>query len=152
MQVKITNIEDTQIKGVTVHLRSNDEPYLENYFDWRASPLVAEFNSSSVSGGILKAWHHTPIFTEVETHVEDEMFYFTNGTALMLFVDVADGKPVMESAQMVRIKAGTQIIIAAGKAHFVPVAEDDEPMIATLVSPKVDAPRMTLAEPVEGVC
>ena len=151
MQIKITDIANTPISGVQVHLACNDEPYLETYFNWSASPLIASFATGNVSGGTLKCWHHTPVFTQVETHVENEMFYFTGGPCLMLFVDVKDGKAVMESAQMVRIPQGTQIIIEKGKAHFPPVAEGDEPSMAVVVSPKVDAPRIDLPEAIEGI-
>ena len=48
-------------------------------------------------------WHHTPTFNEIEYHEDAELFYFLEGPALMLFVDIKAGKAVMESAQIVRI-------------------------------------------------
>jgi hypothetical protein len=51
----------------------------------------------------------------------------------------------------VRIQAGTQIIVAAGKGHFVPVAEGPEYVAAVVISPKMAAPRLSLPETVEGV-
>jgi len=35
-------------------------------------------------------------------------------------------------------------VIAAGKGHFVAVAETDEPVEAVVVAPRMDAPRMAL--------
>jgi mannose-6-phosphate isomerase-like protein (cupin superfamily) len=151
-KVSIQDLKPGLIKGVEVYLPSEQtDAYKETYFCWAASPLIAEMKCSNISGGILKTWHHTPIFTEVETHIEPEMFYFISGTALMLFMDLKDGAADMDTAQIVRIQAGTQLIISTGKAHFVPVAESDEPVSIIVVSPKVDAPRTSLSTPVEAV-
>jgi oxalate decarboxylase/phosphoglucose isomerase-like protein (cupin superfamily) len=83
--------------------------------------------------------------------VDAEMFYFLGGTAIMLFADVKNGKPDSGSIRIVRIHAGTRIIIPEGKAHFVPVAEGDTPLSVIVVAPKMDAPRILLPEPVLGV-
>jgi oxalate decarboxylase/phosphoglucose isomerase-like protein (cupin superfamily) len=149
--VKITDLKPGVVKGVEVLMPLEAAAYQETYFEWTASPLTVKFQKKEVSGGILQAWHHTPVFTEVETHCDQEMFYFMAGVALMLFVEVQDGQADLATAQVVRIQPGTQIIIAAGKAHFVPVAEGSEPVSAVVVSPKMDAPRIVLAETVAGV-
>jgi hypothetical protein len=149
-EIKIADLKPGVVKGVEVLMPAAADPYQETYFEWTASPLTAKFQKSEVSGGILQAWHHTPTFTEVETHCDQEMFYFISGIALMLFVDVKDGQADLATAQMVRIQPGTQIIITAGKAHFVPVAADAQPVLAVVVSPKMAAPRIALAETVEG--
>jgi hypothetical protein len=151
LKIKITDIENTVIPGVAVVTAKDYDTYREDYFEWTATPLVAPFRSAAVSGGFLKMWHHAPVFTEVETHVDDESFFFLTGTALMVFADVMDGKVVPASIQIVRIRPFTQFVIAAGKAHFVAVAEGDEPVLAAVVSPKMDAPRLPLPETVEGV-
>jgi hypothetical protein len=151
IKVAITDIEETTISGVTVVTAKDLEPYRENHFVWTATPLEAPFKSASVSGGFLKMWHHTPVFTEVETHVDAESFFFTSGTALMIFADVKGGAVRTDTIQIVRIRPYTQFVIAAGKAHFVAVAEGDEPVMAVVVSPKMDAPRIALPEPVEGI-
>ena len=83
-------------------------------------------------------------------HIDREMFYFVSGEAIMFFIDVVDGRPDMASAQMARIQPGTQIVIDEGKGHFVAVANDSQPVYAVVVSPKMDAPRMTLPEAVSG--
>jgi mannose-6-phosphate isomerase-like protein (cupin superfamily) len=149
--IKITDLQPGVVPGVEVLLPGVPVPYQETYFEWTASSLIARFQKSEVSGGILQAWHHTPTFTEVETHCDQEMFYFISGIALMLFVEVKDGQADLDTAQIVRIQPGTQIIIAAGKAHFVPVAEDSRPVSAVVVSPQMAAPRIALAEKVTGI-
>lgn len=151
MKVKIQNIKPGLVEGVEVQLPCSADVHKERYFNWEATTLTAKFSSTDVVGGILSVWHHTPVFSELETHVDAEMFYFQTGTAIMLFIDVQDGKIDMDSAQIVRIKAGTQIIIAAGKGHFVPVAADCEPVQVVVVSPPMDAPRMTLSEEISGI-
>lgn len=150
-KVRITDLADTSVSGVTAVTRNDFEPYRETYFVWTATPLVASFRSADVSGGILRAWKHAPVFTELETHVDEEGFFFVSGVALMAFADVKDGKVDESSIQIVRIKPDTQLNIAAGKAHFVPVAEGNEPVTAVVFSPKMDAPRIALSEAVEGV-
>ena len=150
-KVRITDIADTAIKGVTVVTERDFDPYKEDYFVWKPTPLVAHFQSSEVSGGVLRAWKHTPVFSELETHDDDEGFFFVAGTALMAFADEKDGAVDEDTLQIVRIQPDTQLNIAAGKAHFVPVAEGDEPVTAVVVSPKMDAPRLPLAEPVAGI-
>jgi mannose-6-phosphate isomerase-like protein (cupin superfamily) len=150
MKIAIHDLTPDLVKGVEVQLPPVQPGYRETYFEWTPSSLTAQFKSPEVSGGILEAWRHTPVFTEVETHVDAEMFYFVSGVALMLFADLKDGKADLETVQIVRIQPGTQIIIAVGKAHFVPVAADSEPVVALVVSPKMSAPRVALAEAVEG--
>ena len=149
-KIQIQDLTPDLVKGVEILMPVETPGYQESYFTWTASPLVAKFQKKEVSGGILEAWHHTPTFTEVETHCDNEMFYFLSGVALMPFVDVKDGQADLDTAQIVRIQSGTQIIIAAGKAHFIPVA-DSEHVTAVVVSPKMDAPRVSLSEPVEGI-
>jgi hypothetical protein len=150
-QVEIQNLTKKQINGITVMLPEDGTAYKEKFFEWTASALTSVFNTNEVTGGVLKAWHHTPTFNEIETHVDKEMFYFISGTAIMLFIDVAEGMPVMASAQMARILPGTQLIIDAGKGHFVAVAEGSDPICAVVVAPKMDAPRMPLQETVTGI-
>jgi oxalate decarboxylase/phosphoglucose isomerase-like protein (cupin superfamily) len=150
-QVMIKNLTKKLISGITVMLPEDGTTYKESFFEWSASVLTSVFNTNEVTGGVLQAWHHTPTFNEIETHVDKEMFYFISGTAIMLFIDVADGKPVMASAQMARILPGTQIIIDAGKGHFVAVAEGSDPICAVVVAPRMDAPRMLLLETVTGI-
>lgn len=139
-EIKIADIEKTAISGVTVVTARDLAPYRESNFVWTATPLAASFKSCDVSGGFLKMSYHAPVFSQVETHVDDESFFFVSGTALMLFADMKDGAVDLDSARIVRIRPLTQFIVKAGEAHFVAVAETDEPVYAVVVSPKMDAP------------
>jgi mannose-6-phosphate isomerase-like protein (cupin superfamily) len=139
------------VKGIKVQLPLDKVGYRETYFEWTPSALTAKFKTPDVSGGVLRAWRHVPVFREIETHIDVEMFYFVSGVALMLFVDVKEGQADLDTAQIVRIQPGTQLVIDAGKGHFVAVAESEEPVEMIVVSPKMDAPRMGLVEEVEGV-
>ena len=149
-EIRIKDLLPKTVQGVSVALPS-DEAYRESYFEWTASELVTGFKTSDISGGTLKTWKNVPLFTQVETHLDAEMFYFLGGTAIMVFADVKDGQPDMDSIEIVRVKPGTQIIIEAGKAHFVPVAEGDMPVYIIVVAPKMDAPRIPLEEAVLGI-
>lgn len=150
-KIQIQDLKPGLVAGIEVQLSSMADTYRETYFEWTATELISKFNSNEVSGGVLKAWHHVPLFTEIETHVDTEMFYFISGIALMVFVDVIDGKADIATAQIVRIQPGTQITVQAGKGHFVAVAEGSDPVYSVVVSPKMDAPRIILPEAVEGV-
>lgn len=153
MTMKKINIQDLKpglVRGLEVQMPLEVAGHKENYFEWAASSLIAKFRSTEISGGVLQTWHHVPVFNEIETHMDAEMFYFVSGVALMLFVDVKSGQPEMDTAQIVRIQPGTQVIIAAGKGHFVAVAESTESVYAVVISPKMDAPRMPLEETIEG--
>ena len=79
-EIAVTDIKDTKIEGVTV-LIEETEPYRENYFEWAASPLIASFQSSQISGGILSCQTAEPQFQEFEYHKDKEFFYFVQGTA-----------------------------------------------------------------------
>jgi dTDP-4-dehydrorhamnose 3,5-epimerase-like enzyme len=150
-KIKIQDLTPGLVKGIEVQMPTETAGYTETYFEWTASSLVAKFNTTEISGGILQTWHHVPVFQEVETHIDAEVFYYVSGVALMLFVDLKDGRPNMDSAQIVRIQPGTQLIVPAGKGHFVAVAEGAKPVFAVIVSPKMYAPRTTLPVSVEGI-
>ena len=150
-EIKITDLKPGMVNDVEVLLPNNNSVYEERYFEWNESTLISSFKSSDISGGILNCWKHQPLFVEAETHIDNEIFYFISGTAIMLFVDYNDGKPNMETIQITRIQPGTQIIISKNKGHFVPVAEGDCPVKIIVVSPKMEAPRKGLIEPVLGV-
>jgi mannose-6-phosphate isomerase-like protein (cupin superfamily) len=149
-KIVIQDLKPGLVEGVEVQLPPTQPGYRETYFEWTPSLLTAQFKSTEVTGGVLRAWRHTPIFQEIETHVDAEMFYFVSGVALMLFVDVKDGQADLDTAQIVRVRPGTQLVLTAGKGHFIAVAESEEPVKMIVVSPKMDAPRIGLAEVVEG--
>jgi mannose-6-phosphate isomerase-like protein (cupin superfamily) len=151
LKIPILDLEPGLVNGISVQMPEEVTPYQDTYFEWNGSSLISKFRTNEISGGILKACHHVPVFREIETHIDAEMFYFISGVAIMLFMDVSSGQPALNSAQIVRIQPGTQIIIPEGKGHFVAVAEGDEPVEMIVVAPKMDAPRIALPTPVEGV-
>jgi oxalate decarboxylase/phosphoglucose isomerase-like protein (cupin superfamily) len=151
LKIPILDLEPGLVSGISVQMPDTVTPYRDTYFEWNGSSLISKFRTAEISGGMLKTWHHVPVFKEIETHIDAEMFYFRSGVAIMLFMDVESNRPTMDSAQIVRIQPGTQIIIPAGKGHFVAVAETDEPVEIVVVAPKMEAPRITLPTPVEGI-
>ncbi len=149
--IAIQDLTDGLVKGVHVTLPKDATPEPNAYFEWTGMPQTATLNTNVITGGTIRAWRHQPLFTKVENHIDAEVFFFVSGTAIMLFVDYLDGVPQLDSAQMVRIYPGTQIVIDAGKGHFVPVAQDDVPVLAVVASPAMPAPITELPEPVLGV-
>ena len=150
MEVQIQDIAQMRISGVSVQGYPAQNEYAEAYFRWVPYNLKTGFQNPAAVSGCLTGWHHAPVFTQVETHADDEMFFFTQGSCIMIFCDLKDGSPDMDSVQLARIPAGTQLIIQAGKAHFVPVAEGDC-FEAILYAPEQDSPRVSLPEMVEGI-
>lgn len=148
--IPIKDIRDVMITGVHVALPNDLQGEENHYFFWSPAALTANFQARAITGGILKSWKHQPLFSQAERHRDDEMFYFLSGTALMLFVDYVNDQPDVATAQIVRIPSGTQLIIEKGKGHYVAVAENDEPVLALVVAPKMDAPVSSLSEPVLG--
>ncbi|MBE0696733.1 MAG: hypothetical protein IH586_07405 [Anaerolineaceae bacterium] len=150
-KIQIQDLVPGLVAGVEVQMPYTVQPYKERYFEWSGSSLIACLSTNQVTGGVLKTWRHAPVFHEIESHVDAEMFYFVSGVALLLFVNIKAGEPDQQSAQLVRVQPGTQIVIPAGKGHFVPVAEGDDPVEIIVVAPKIDAPRMLLHEEMVGI-
>ncbi|MEI7633560.1 MAG: hypothetical protein WCK47_04690 [bacterium] len=149
-EIKIQDLVPGLVSGVDVAL-PDSSAHRETYFEWKAASLTAPFGTNQVTGGMLKCWHHAPVFREAENHTDAEMFCFLRGTALMLFIDYINDQPDVNTAQVVRIKPGTRLIIDKCKGHFVPVAESDEPLLVVVVAPPMDAPRVALTETISGV-
>ena len=139
------------VNGIQVQMPDTGEIEKELYFEWAPSSLIAHFNTNSISWGLLRSSRHEPVFNEIESHIDAEMFYFISGTAIMLFVDKKNEKPLLDTAQIVCIQPGTQLIIPVGKGHFVPIAEGDEPLEIVVVAPKMSSIIMKLPEPVERI-
>lgn len=112
--------------------------------------MAADMGVNKIVVGFLKAWRHEPCFRKMETHSGKEMFFFVEGTCVMPFCDIRDGKVVPGSVQMARIEPGTMLTVDAGKAHYVPVGVDDH-FTAVVVSPRQDAFRVELPEAIRGV-
>lgn len=149
--IKILDLAPGIVKGINVQMPGINPPNREAYFEWSESSLNVKFLTNEVSGGVLQTWKHVPVYREIETHIDAETFYFNSGVALMLFMDFYQGQPNLDTAQVVRIQPGTQLIIPAGKGHFVPVAEGDAPLHIVVVSPKMEALRVPLPVEIEGV-
>ena len=91
--VQIQDLMAGLVDGIEVQLPSRANIYKETYFEWTATSLISKVNTSEISGDVLKAWHYTPVFSEIETHIDTEMFYYISGVSLMLFIDIVNGKP-----------------------------------------------------------
>lgn len=150
MDINIQNLSEMKITGVNYCLEKECKPYKETYFDWVAYPMVNDMKTSEVVCGLLTAWHHVPEFTQVEFHEGEETFFFVEGECIMIFCDLENGKPVMESIQIARIQPGTELHVEAGKAHFVPIPVGDR-LRAIVVAPNQEAPRVLLPELVRGL-
>jgi hypothetical protein len=150
-EIIIQDLSPGVVPGIQIQMPESIRPYEEGYFTWAESSLITMFQSNEISGGILCARKHTPFFTEIETHVDAEFFYFVSGVAVMPFIDMKDGCPDMDTAQIVRILPGTQMIISPGKAHFVAVAEGDDLVEIVVIAPKMGAPRVALPEALLGI-
>lgn len=134
---------------MTFHATDSCIPYRESFFEWTAFPVVTEFQSSGITCGLLQGWHHTLRFSQIEYHEDKELFYFLSGSCVMMFCDLVGDMVDMDSMQMVRIPAGTELEIGPRKGHFIAVAEEDT-FKALVISPVQDAPRVQLTEEIVG--
>ena len=150
-KVAIKNLIPGLVNGIQVQMPGAGDIEKELYFEWAPSSLITQFNTNSISGGLLQCSKSEPIFKEIESHIDAEMFYFVSGTAIMLFVDIKDEKPLLDTVQIVRIQSGTQLIIPSGKGHFVPVPEGTDPIEIIVVAPKMGDIKTKLPEPVMGI-
>ena len=148
--VLIRNWNEVQIPGVRFAHIADQYTYREDYFTCTPMPLKTQIQSDAVVCGILSGWHHTPVFKIWETHADAETFYYFQGTALMPFCDLVDGKPDLSTAVIVRIPAGVQVEVAPRKAHFVAIAEDDK-FSCVCYCPDQSADRVDADEAIEGV-
>lgn len=136
-KIKVIDFDPQVVGGVDVQMPDAGIMEKEQYFEWEPSSLIIKFKTPLISGGILRSFKHDFTFKEVETHIDAELFFFRSGIAIMPFIDIIDGKLLMGSAQIVRILPGTQIIIPAGKGHFVPLPEGEKSLEIIVVAPKM---------------
>ena len=150
MKVSICESRTAKVSGVRFCHRTDCETHREGYFACTPLGIHSKFQSGAdIVCGVLEGWHHVPCFPILETHKDTETFVYTDGVALMPFCDIVDGNPDYSTAQIVRIEAGTQVEVSAGKAHFVAVAEGD--FFKTVVyCPNQPADRIYLTEPIEA--
>lgn len=150
MEIKVQDLSEMKIEGVSYCLEKECEPYQETYFNWIAYPMVNDMRTSRLTCGRLTAWHHVPEYTQVEFHEGQEVFYFTEGECIMIFCDLKDERVVMDSIQIARIQPGTEICVDAGKGHFVPIPLGER-LQAVVCAPSQDAPRILLSETVKAI-
>lgn len=148
MNVNIQELKDGLVRGVKVILPEDMETNALDWYQWTTAEAKASFDSPVVNGIIVKAWKHVPTFQEVEYHGDTETQFFISGDAIMVFLDIENDLPIMESVQVVHIRPGTMIVIEKGKGHFVPVAKDDTPVIIAVTIPPTDFPHILLDEPI----
>lgn len=140
--IKVEDIRENSVPGVTVHLPNKIPSFSEIYFEWYPSSITADFHSNRINVGMICSWHHKLEFDQVEYHSDKEIFYFVSGVGIMLFADIVDGKVDMTTVQLERIFPGTELVVDAFKGHFVPVAQNDEPVRIIVVEPEMSAPRI----------
>lgn len=150
MKVPVIDSRNVSLPGVRFSYLEDCTTYHEKYFTCTPMGLHSVFKSGEdVVCGVLEGWHHVPQFDTLETHRDTETFVYTDGVALMPFCDIVDGKPDLSTAVIVRIKAGTQVEVAGGKAHFVAVAEGDH-FRTVVYCPDQPADRIALTEMIEA--
>lgn len=150
MQIKIQDLAEGVVSGVRV-AKALPVTSRSDYFEWTANPICTYFQLEGMTGGFLVSHQKECRFDQVETHVDDEVFFFVSGVGLMLFMDYQDGVPDMETAQIVRIQPGTILTIEKGKGHFVAIAEGQDPVCAVVCAPPMEAPSLPLPESIWGV-
>lgn len=150
-KIRICPIEQLDVPGVHVRLPGDVDVYEESYLRWHGTRLQLEMKNTLVAGGVLKVWRHQPVFQKLEYHDDREKYVFLQGNVIMPFADVKDGMIVESSLQYARIQAGTEILIEAGKAHFMPVADDTDCALAMVICTNMPYYHVFLKEPVCGV-
>lgn len=146
--VVIENISAENDYGLTVQMPEDGNVYQEDYFYWKGSTGSVDFQTNRISTGSMKTWHRTPVFRKLEYHEDYEKFIFLAGTALFPVADVKDGAVCAGSFHVLRVKPGTEVVVPPGKAHFMPVAEGDEPVRITVVCPEMPFYHVFLPEEV----
>jgi mannose-6-phosphate isomerase-like protein (cupin superfamily) len=151
MKKQIEDLKEHLIEGVAVQLPGSVAAEKGEYFQFTPAALIAGYKTSRIGSGVLRSLRHKVEFRVAEYHEDRETFIFVSGTAVMLFLDLENGRAKMETAHLVRIKEGTKIIIEPGKGHFVPVAEGNETVCAVVEAPSMPAIKVELPEAVSAV-
>ena len=99
----------------------------------------------------MKTWHRDPVFQKLEYHDDYEKFVFLSGNALFPVADTRDGAVCAGSFRVLRVTPGTEVLVPPGKAHFMPVAEGDEPVRITVVCPEMPFYHVYLDEETRAV-
>ena len=96
------------MRGVAVRLPGSVAAEKEEYFQFTPAALIAGYKTSRIGGGVLRSFRHKTEFRVAEYHEDRETLIFVSGTAIMLFLDLENGRAKIETACLVRIKEGTQ--------------------------------------------
>lgn len=148
MKVKIEELKPGVVNGVKVQLPNVVTPFDCGYFKWYPSTITGDFKTTEISGGVLETVKKEIEYSQVEYHVDGEIFYFISGECVMLFCDLENGDVVDDSIQLVRISPGTQIEISAGKGHYAPIPINEEKTKVIIACPKLESPLVCLHEKV----
>ncbi|WP_195542639.1 hypothetical protein [Massiliimalia timonensis] len=119
---KISVLHDADaVAGIAMYPIESAEKIQEDYFTAYFHRPSFPFQDSSVKCNLIRTAGSTwPVsIDKVETHSEPEVFCFVEGISTMLFVDVHDSKPDLESAVLLKIPPGTVLQISKGKAHYI---------------------------------
>lgn len=148
MKLRIQDIRQAALNSVTVQLPDAVPAEQVGHYKWFPSSITVPFSTTQISGGIVYAYPHAIEFDKVEYHEDYELYSFYQGSAAMILCDIVDGKPVSESIQLIRIEAGTQLLLHPYKGHYVPIALGEEAVRFNVVSPKMAAHYAKLEETV----
>lgn len=152
--MKAAVIEDIRADndyGLIVQMPKEGSVYQEDYFYWKGSVRTVDFKTNRIMTGTMKTWHRTPVFQKLEYHEDYEKFVFLAGNALFPVADTKDGAVCDDSFRVLRVTPGTEVTVPPGKAHFMPVAEGDEPVCITVVCPEMPFHHVFLKEEVQAV-
>lgn len=150
-EIIISELTPENSSGLLVQLPESGEVYREDYFYWKGSKQHLTFQSDSIITGQLKTWHREPVFKKLEYHEDYEKFVFVSGNALFPIALMKEGRLCENTFCVYRILPGTEIVIPPGIAHFMPVAESDEPVCAVVVCPKMPFYHVYLEDEVKAV-
>ncbi len=149
MIIPVKNAGEVWVKGVRFAKGKEGALLAREHFEWTSFPLETALKTNRVVSGLLQGWHRTVEFDTVEYHVDTENFYFLEGECIMPFCDQKNGVPDMDTLQLVRIPAGTQVEVAAGKCHYVPIPLTDT-FKAYVFTPLQDSVLLPLPESVRA--
>jgi len=151
VDVQICDMKPGLVSGVTVKNPEQMESHKEQWYEYTCANIQAKFEADRLDMVLVKMGKRRPVFQEVEAHQDTEVQFYVSGTVIALFIDIKEGTPDLDTAQIVRIREGTCLAVEKGKGHFVPVSQDNETAVMVVTMPTQDFPHVTLPEPVCGI-
>lgn len=148
MKLKIQDIHQVASRSVTVQLPNSVPAQQVAHYRWFPSSITIPFSTTEISGGMVYAYPHSMEFETVEYHEDYELYCIYEGSAVMILCDIKDGKPIQKSIQLIRIEAGTQLLLHPRTGHSVPIALGENAVRFMVVSPKMAAHIVPLDEKV----